>query len=127
MDAWFEIFEGKRIQLHYDFNSDDSRIIIQSIFITIETSQIPQASLLISHLNTLLNQGKLMINFRNLNVYLELELNNAAITLNPSIIDSFHHKAISMPSDFLWCFQQVFDINEDPVVVIGQLLRKYEP
>jgi hypothetical protein len=125
MDSGFELADGHSADVHYDFNPDESRITLSAQFLTIETYQIPQAALLITHLNTLIHNGKLMINFRNRSIYFQLEISCAAILLNPTIIENLHHQLLSMPNDFIWCFQQVLEVNEDPVVVMGELMRKY--
>ena len=125
MEAGFELADGYNAQVYYDFNPDEGRITLSAQFLTIETSQIPQAALLITHLNTLIRNGKLMIHFRNRSVYFEMEISCAAVLLSPTIIGDFHHRLLSMPNDFIWCFQQVLEVNEDPVVVMGELMRKY--
>ncbi len=125
MEAGFELSAGHRTQVLYDFKSSEGRIQIQSHFLNIETHQIPQAAILIAHLNTLLRNGKLLINFQNLSAYFEVDLSYASLVLNPEIIDRFHHQVVSMPEDFLWCFDQVLVVNEDPVVVMGELMRRY--
>ena len=125
MESGFELADGHSADVYYDFNPDESRITLSAQFLTIETYQIPQAALLITHLNTLIRHGKLMINFRNRSVYFQLEISCAAILLNPTIIGNCHHRLLSMPNDFIWCFQQVLEVNEDPVVVMGELMRKY--
>ncbi len=110
--------------MHYDFNPDESSITLSAQFLTIETYQIPLAALLITHLNMLLRHGKLLINYRNRSVYFQLEISCAAILLNPTIIGDFHHRLLSMPNDFIWCFQQVLEVSEDPVLVMGELMRR---
>jgi hypothetical protein len=124
MESGFNLSDGHFSNVHYEFNPDEKRILVQSYFLSIETQQIPLAALLIAHLNTLMRNGRLKINFQRLQVYFEQDLSYSSVVLEPENLEDFHHYMVWMPKEFLWCFQQVFEANEDPVVVMGEFMRK---
>jgi hypothetical protein len=124
IESGFELADGHRTNVYYDFSPDQPRIVIQSHFLNLETHQIPSAALLIAHLNTLIRNGKLMIHFQSLSVYFEVDVNYAALVLNPDNIDNLSRTVVAMPGDFMWCFTQVLEVNEDPVVVMGEFMRQ---
>jgi len=125
MEAGFDLSDGHFANVHYEFNPDEKRILVQSYFLNIETHQIPVAALLIAHLNTLMRNGRLKINFQRLQVYFERDVSYSAVVLQPEDLEYFHHNMVGMPKDFVWCFNQVLDANEDPVVVMGEFMRKH--
>jgi hypothetical protein len=124
IESGYELSEGHRTNVYYDFSADQPRIVIQSHFLNLETHQIPPAALLITHLNTLIRNGKLMIHFQSLSVYFEIDVNYSALVLNPENIDRLNRTVVAMPDDFIWCFTQVLEVNEDPVVVMGEFMRQ---
>jgi len=124
MESGFDLSDGHFANVYYSFESDNKRILVQSHFLTIEPHQIPSAALLIAHLNTLMRSGRIKINFQRLQVYFENDVSYSSVALEPHELDNFHHYMVWMPKEFLWCFNQVLDANEDPVVVMGEFIRK---
>ena len=124
MESGFQIAKDRHTNVYYDFSPDAKRIVLQSHFFKLETHQIPDASLLIAHLNNLLCNGRVKINFHKLSVYYEVDASASSILLQPDYMDTFHSGFLMMPVDFLWCFNQVLEVNEDPVVVIGEFMQK---
>jgi hypothetical protein len=124
MESGFDLSDGHYSNVHYAFEPDQKRILIQSYFLTIEADQIALAALLIAHLNTLMRSGSMKINFQRLQVYFENDVSYSSVVLEPQELDNFHHYMVWMPKEFLWCFNQVLDANEDPVVVMGEFIRK---
>ena len=124
MESGFQIAKDRHTNVYYDFSPDAKRILLQSYFLKIETHQISDASLLIAHLNNLLCNGRVKIDFQKMSVYYEVDVSYSSILLQPDYMDTFHNGFLRMPVNFLWCFDQVLEVNEDPVVVIGEFMQK---
>lgn len=125
IESGFDLSDGHSTTVYYEFSEIEKRIFVQSHFLKLETDQIPTASVLIAHLNSLIRKGTIKINFERLQVYFEREITYSALVLEPDDLHVFHRQIVWMPKDFLWCFQQVLEANEDPVVVMGELMRKH--
>ena len=125
VESGFDLADGHSATVYYEFSEHEKRILVQSHFLKLNAEQIPVGSVLIAHLNTLLRNGRIKINFERLQVYFERDISYTALVLEPDNLDDFHRQLVWMPKDFLWCFEQVLEANEDPVVVMGELMRKY--
>lgn len=126
IETGFNLSDGHSTNVYYDFTENEKRMLVQSHFLKLETDQLPIASVLIAHLNSLIRKGTIKINFERLQVYFERDISYSSLVLELDNLDVFHRHIVWMPKDFLWCFQQVLEANEDPVVVMGELMRKYE-
>ena len=124
IESGFQLSEHERVNVFYDFDPMAIRIVCQAHFLQIELRQIPEISLLIAHLNNFMGSGQLKINFKYLRVYYELDANASSILLNPEHLSVFHSSLLYTPSELMWCFKQVLEENEDPVVVVGSYIQR---
>jgi hypothetical protein len=119
----FFLKEEKEQEFRYEVTQQNLKFQT-FILVSFDENKTKNIMVLASHLNSLLNFGKINVNTKY--NYVDFTFSGDLITymLFPSEIKSDLVDHYDITLDCLWAFSNLIDTNEDPVFVISNLLKR---
>lgn len=123
IEVLFEISKNEAVTYFYWIYNNELHLRVKVL-----ENFIPQLAtelfIMASHFNNLLNSGVVVVNTESLYVEYHLKIEILIPLLYPDEIYNILIRHFNTSKDIFWAFQKLIDSNEDPVLIIADLLEK---